>query len=116
MSGTEYVEVAIDREQFGAAWPFTQPRAILRCYAGVWLTAILDGCECAMNAAATQRGFPSDRPFRAGDGRRPSIAKPIEPLIDAVQTAVGLLPHCDASYIARLVADGHAPAPPSDDE
>jgi len=113
MSDSPYKEAVLEREQFGDAWPFTQPRAILRCYCGVWLTAILDGCECAINGTALSRGFPPIDPFWAGGH---GIRKSMSPVFDAAMRLVNFSTHWSAMDIAMLVKNGHAPTPPSDDE
>jgi hypothetical protein len=110
-----YRELVIERAQFGSRWPFTQPRALLRCYAGVWLTVVLDGQECALNGAASNRGFPSADPFRcrAYDDRsiRASLAQVLE-----VALSIGFSSRWSDKHVEQLVKQGHAPTPPRDDD
>ena len=109
-----YHELVIERCRFGNRWPFTQPRAVLRCYAGVWLTVVLDGQECALNGAARERGFPSVDPFRCRsyDDRsiRASIAQALE-----VAGAIGFSAQWSEAHIKQLVNEGLAPTPSCDD-
>ena len=109
-----YRELVIERDQFSNRWPFTQPRAVLRCYVGVWLTVVLDGQECALNGAARDRGFPSVDPFRCRsyDDRsiRASIAQALE-----VAGAIGFSPRWSEGHIKQLVDEGLAPTPSRDD-
>lgn len=109
-----YRELAIERERFGNRWPFTQPRAAIRCYAGVWLTVVLDGQECAINGAARERGFPSVDPFRcrSHDDRavRASLAH-----VSEVATSIGFATHWSEGHIRQLVNEGLAPTPSCDD-
>lgn len=110
MTRPPYRELAIERDQFGNRWPFTQPRAALRCYAGVWLTAILDGQECALNDEASKRGFPSIDPFRAGYRHDRGTRASLTPVLE-VAASIGFATHWSEGHIKQLIDEGRAPAP-----
>jgi hypothetical protein len=110
-----YRELVIERAQFGSRWPFTQPRAVLRCYAGVWLTVVIDGQECALNGAARARGFPSVDPFRCRAHKDRSIRASLEQVLE-VAASIGFAAHWSERHIEQLVDDGLAPTPSCDDD
>ena len=109
-----YRELVIERCRFGNRWPFTQPRAVLRCYAGVWLTVVIDGQECALNGAARDRGFPSVDPFGSRSHGDSGMRAPLTPVLE-VAVSIGFATHWSEGRIKQLVDDGLAPTPSCDD-